>query len=227
MSFLTAIPAELLAAAAKLQGIGSSLSAQNAAAAAPTTTIAPAASDQVSLLQSGIFGAYGTLYQEFAAEAQQVQQQFVNTLGLSSGTYQATESANATAAANPVSGLIDAISGQLGGPIHSGTGSPLGLSGNSANFLSFETGNWASAMSCLIGMAGGGLLPTDAADAAADVAVDAGASLAGTSGPASLGMGMMPAGAMGQATMVGNKLAVPPSWASAAPAITSPATAIR
>ena len=55
MSFLTTIPEELLAAAAQLEGIGTSLTAQNAGAAAPTTAIAPAAADPVSILQAGIF----------------------------------------------------------------------------------------------------------------------------------------------------------------------------
>ena len=53
MSFLKTIPQELLSAAAQLEGIGTSLTAQNAGAAAPTTAIAPAAADQVSILQSG------------------------------------------------------------------------------------------------------------------------------------------------------------------------------
>jgi hypothetical protein len=61
MSFLTAIPEELLAAATQLEGIGNSLTAQNAGAAAPTTAVAPAAADQVSALQAGIFSAYGPL----------------------------------------------------------------------------------------------------------------------------------------------------------------------
>ena len=101
MSFLTTIPQELLSAAAQLEGIGTSLTAQNAGAAAPTTAIAPAAADPVSILQSGIFSSYGTLYQQLAAEAQAIQQQFTSTLGLSSGTYSATEASNATAAADP------------------------------------------------------------------------------------------------------------------------------
>ena len=41
------------------------------------------------------------------------------------------------------------------------------------------------------------------------------------------GAGMMPMAGMGGATMVGNKLSVPQSWVSTAPAVTSPATAIR
>ena len=119
MSLLKTIPQELLSAAAQLEGIGTSLTAQNAGAAAPTTAIAPAASDPVSLLQAGIFSSYGTMYQQLAAEAQAIQQQFTSTLGLSSGTYSATEASNATAAAatDPISSIINAISTFLGGPV--------------------------------------------------------------------------------------------------------------
>ena len=233
MSFLTTIPEELLAAATQLQAIGSSLTAQNAGAAAPTTTIAPAAADSVSQLQSGIFGAYGTLYQQIAAEAQAIHEQFVSTLGTSSGTYAATEAANANASTTPLGGLTNVINNLsilLGGPGGSVGGNPLGLSGNSANFLSFEGGNWASAMSDTLGMAGGGLLPAAASDTG-DAAAAAGAadavSATGPAGGAMGGMGMMPAvGGLGQATMVG-KLSVPPSWAGSFTPGASPVTAIQ
>jgi hypothetical protein len=218
MSFLKTIPQELLSAAAQLEGIGTSLTTQNAGAAAPTTSIAPAASDPVSMLQAGIFSSYGTLYQQLAAEAQAIQQQFTSTLGLSSGTYSATEAANATSAqaTGPVSGLINAISELLGGPVTSVGGQPFSLSGNTANFFNFESGNWASAMSDVLGVAGGGLLPAagaDAADVGAVDAVDAVSPAAGMGGMGGMGaVGMMPVGGLGQATMVGS-LSTPPSWA--------------
>jgi len=215
MSFLKTIPQELLSAAAQLEGIGTSLTTQNAGAAAPTTSIAPAASDPVSILQSGIFSSYGTLYQQLAAEAQAIQQQFTSTLGLSSGTYSATEASNAAAAAatDPISTIINDISTLLGGPVLSFGGQPFSLSGNFANFLNFETGNWASAMSDVLGVAGGGLLPAAGADAADVGAVDAVDTVSPAAGMGGMGaMGMMPVGGLGQATMVGS-LSAPPSWA--------------
>ena len=215
MSFLTTIPQELLSAAAQLEGIGTSLTAQNAGAAAPTTSIAPAAADPVSILQSGIFSSYGTLYQQFAAEAQAIQQQFTSTLGLSSGTYSATEASNATSAAaeGPLSTLINDISTLLGGPVTSFGGQPFSLSGNAANFVNFETGNWASAMSDVLGVAGGGLLPAAGADAADVGAVDAVDAVSPAAGMGGMGaVGMMPVGGLGQATMV-SSLSAPPSWA--------------
>ena len=50
MSFVTTQPEALAAAAGTLQGIGSAMSAQNAAAAAPTAGVVPAAADEVSAL---------------------------------------------------------------------------------------------------------------------------------------------------------------------------------
>ncbi len=73
---LTTVPAELAAAAAQLTAIITSLTAENAGAAAATTFIAPAALDPVSIQQAGIFSAYGTLYQQLATEADAIQEQY-------------------------------------------------------------------------------------------------------------------------------------------------------
>ena len=56
MSFVFGQPEGLTAAAGTLQGIGSSMSAQNAAAAVPTTGVIPAAADGVSALTAAQFG---------------------------------------------------------------------------------------------------------------------------------------------------------------------------
>ncbi len=235
MSFLTAVPAELAAAAAQLGAIGSALAAQNAGAAAPTTFISPAAADQVSILQSSIFTAYGALYQQLAAEAQAIQEQFVQTLGLSSGTYQATESSNAASAAlasaaspaatSPVSDFITQISTTLGGPLNSLLNQPFSLSSNSANIGSFQIGNFASASSNLLGLTGGGLMsaPEDVgADVAADVAEGAAVGEVGAVAP--VGGGAPIAAGLGGATTVG-AMSVPPSWAAGTTLVSSTAPA--
>ena len=98
MSFVTTQPEALAAAAGNLQGIGSALSAQNAAAAAPTTGVVPAAADHVSALTAAQFAAHARMYQAVCDQAAAVHEQFVNTLGISSGSYAATEAANAAAA---------------------------------------------------------------------------------------------------------------------------------
>ena len=98
MSFVTTQPEALAAAAGSLQGIGSSLSAQNAAAAVPTTGVVPAAADEVSALTAAQFAAHAQLYHAVSAQAAAVHETFVSTLGISSGAYAATEAANAAAA---------------------------------------------------------------------------------------------------------------------------------
>ena len=98
MSFVTTQPEALAAAAGTLQGIGSTMSAQNAAAAAPTTGVVPAAADEVSALTAAQFAAHAQMYQAVSAQVAAVHEQFVNTLGLSSGSYAITEACNAAAA---------------------------------------------------------------------------------------------------------------------------------
>lgn len=238
MSFVTTHPEALAAAAGKLQGIGSAMAAQNAAVAAPTTGVAPAAADEVSALQATQFSAYGTLYQSISAQAQAIHEMFVHTLGMSAGSYGSTEAANSVAA-----GSSSGISGILGGLLGSGSSSsgsdplgwlsgilggtgPGGLSGNLSNIMNIGGGNWASAASNLLGMAGGGLY-----DGAIDGAAPFGgvpeiplqeALLSGSVTPASpAGLGAAPVVAsVGQASSLGG-LSVPPSWAGQAVPVSS------
>ena len=98
MSFVSTRPTELTAAAENLQGIGSSLTAQNAAAAAPTTGVLPAAADEVSALTAAQFATHAQMYQAISAQAAAIHEMFVNTLGVSASSYAATEAANAIAA---------------------------------------------------------------------------------------------------------------------------------
>ena len=98
MSFVTTQPELLTAAAGTLTGIGSAVSAQNAAAAAPTTGVVPAAADEVSALTAAQFAAHAQLYQAVSAQAAAIHESFVSTLGQSAGSYAAAEAANAAAA---------------------------------------------------------------------------------------------------------------------------------
>ena len=59
MSFVTTQPEALTTAAGALQGLGSGMAAKNAAAAAPTTGVVPAAADEVSALTAAQFAAHG------------------------------------------------------------------------------------------------------------------------------------------------------------------------
>jgi PE family len=98
MSFVTTQPEALTAAAANLAGIGATMSAQNAAAAAPTTGVVPAAADEVSALTAAQFAVHAQMYQAMSAQAEAIHQLFVSTLGTSATSYAVTEAANAVAA---------------------------------------------------------------------------------------------------------------------------------
>jgi hypothetical protein len=241
MAFVTTVPQAIAAAATQLEGIGNSFTAESSAAAAPTTAVAPAASDEVSALQAGVFSTYGQLYQTVSAQAQAIHQQFVSLLQSSSGSYQETESANQAGAAlsslsNSVASPAQATaqSGGLVGAIN-GLTSFLGGSILSTNLVSVpldEVGNFTSAESDLIGLGGGGLLTTLAGPSTMSADLGGlGAGLAGDVGPAAAvggagGLGAAPVLAgVGQGSSIG-ALSVPPSWAGGAgiPAASTPVT---
>jgi len=98
MSFVTTQPEALSAAAVNLASIGTTMSAQNAAAAAPTTGLVPAAADEVSALTATQFVVHAQMYQAISAQAEAIHQLFVSTLGTSATSYAATEAANAISA---------------------------------------------------------------------------------------------------------------------------------
>ncbi|BBX99154.1 hypothetical protein MLAC_44480 [Mycobacterium lacus] len=63
MSHVIAVPEALNTAANDVVAIGSTISAANAAPAAPTTGVLAAAADEVSAQIAAIFGAHGHRYQ--------------------------------------------------------------------------------------------------------------------------------------------------------------------
>lgn len=94
MSFVSALPEELIATAADLRGIGDVLAAQSAATATPTTGVVPAAADEVSALIAAQFARHAQMYQAISKRAAQVHEMFVNTLQRSAQSYAATDAAN-------------------------------------------------------------------------------------------------------------------------------------
>jgi PPE-repeat protein len=211
VSFVTTQPDALDYAAGKLEGIGTSLAAQNAAAAASTVGVAPAAADEVSALQATQFSAYGNLYQQVSAEATAINQAFVQMLGLSGDSYGTTEASNSAATGTSGLGGFSLLGqltqfGQFGilpGAMSEGSmdgmfaGSPfIGSASSFAGLAQSGAGagaGSASAASTGLGDLGG---PTVAA-AAAPTAVGAAPVLT----------------TVGQASAVGG-LSVPPSWAA-------------
>ena len=98
MSYVTTQPEALSATATTLAGIGTMMSAENTAAAAPTTGVLPAAADEVSTLTATQFAVHAQMYQAVSAQAEAIRQQLVSTLATSATSYAATEAANALTA---------------------------------------------------------------------------------------------------------------------------------
>jgi hypothetical protein len=98
MSFVTTQPEALASASGALQGIGSAINSSNAAAAAPTTGVVPAAADEVSALTATQFAAHAQMYQAVSAQAAAIHEMFVDVLRVSAGSYAATAAANAASA---------------------------------------------------------------------------------------------------------------------------------
>lgn len=221
MSFVKTLPEAMTHAAGQLAGIGEALSAESGAAAIPTTVIAPAGTDPVSALQAALFATYGNLYQSISEQAAAVHQQLVQVLGQNAAAYGTAEATN-QATSSMDSGLQWFLTNILGVP---SSGSSSVLSSNLANIGNVGLGNWASAGSAVLGLAGGGLL-----DFPEEIAAEGAAGLMGYEAPATMaGVGAMPVAAgMAQATTVGS-LSAPPSWgtepvAAAAPARLAAAT---
>ncbi|BBY34577.1 hypothetical protein BST33_10330 [Mycolicibacter minnesotensis] len=155
MSFLTTHPEALAAAAGDLQTLDAALNAQNVAAAGSTTALAPAAADEVSLLQATQFSAYGTLYQQISAQAAVMQEMFVNVLRASAGSYGETETAN-SAAATMTSGIgtatdVAGVGSGLADPTY-GLG---GILSNSAILAAMNGANLGSATSAFTSLGTG------------------------------------------------------------------------
>ena len=81
MSFVSTQPEDLTAAAGNLQGIGSAVTGQNAAAAASITGVVPAAADEVSALTAMQFAMHAQMYQAVSAQAAAIHDMFVNRWG--------------------------------------------------------------------------------------------------------------------------------------------------
>lgn len=94
MSFVVAVPEALAAAASDVANIGSALSAANAAAAAGTTGLLAAGADEVSAALASLFSGHAVSYQQVAAQATALHDQFVQALTGAGGSYALTEAAN-------------------------------------------------------------------------------------------------------------------------------------
>jgi hypothetical protein len=96
MPFVIAAPEFVTAAASDLAHIGSTISAANVAALAPTSGVLAAGADEVSMSVAALFGAHAQAYQALSAQAASFHQQFVALMNSGAGQYAATEAANAS-----------------------------------------------------------------------------------------------------------------------------------
>ncbi|EUA90807.1 PE family protein [Mycobacterium ulcerans str. Harvey] len=102
---MIAAPEMLTAAAADIATIGSTISAADAIAAAPTTSVLAAAADEVSLAIAGLFSAHAKQYQAFSVQAATFHEQLVRSLAAGGFSYATAEAANAS----PLEFLLDAV----------------------------------------------------------------------------------------------------------------------
>lgn len=80
VSFVITAPELISAAATDLAGIGSTISAANAAASASTTAVAAAAADEVSTAVATLFGAHAQQYQSLGSQMAAFHDDFVRIL---------------------------------------------------------------------------------------------------------------------------------------------------
>ncbi|MCV7378988.1 hypothetical protein BST11_18370 [Mycobacterium alsense] len=99
MSYVLVTPEWLSAAADDMAGIGSAVSAANAAAASSTTSLLAAGADEVSARIAGVFGAHGRQFQAICAEAARLPESFAQTFAANATAYLSTEIATTQALA--------------------------------------------------------------------------------------------------------------------------------
>src|ERR1700758_3658625 len=105
MSFVGVVPDIVAQAAGELESLGSTLSAANAAAAAPTIGVAAPAADEVSAAIATLLGTHAQEFQALSAQAVAFHQEFVQALTAGGSSYAAAEAA----AASPLQSLLDPI----------------------------------------------------------------------------------------------------------------------
>lgn len=96
MSYVLATPEMVAAAANNLAQIGSTLSAANAAALAPTTGVLAAGADEVSAAVASLFSGHAQAYQTLGTQAAAFHERFIQALSTAAGAYGSAEAANAS-----------------------------------------------------------------------------------------------------------------------------------
>jgi len=94
MPFVIAMPELLQGAAQDLAGIRASLTQAAGVVAGPTTGIAAAAQDEISMAIASMFGSFGADFQALHAQAQAFHEHFLTLMNAGAGAYASAEAAN-------------------------------------------------------------------------------------------------------------------------------------
>src|SRR5262249_6003763 len=135
MSFVVAVPDLVEVAAQDLAGIRSALDEVAQAVLAPTTSLAPAAGDEVSTAIAALFGNFGQEFQALNAEGAVFHNAFVNTLSGGAAAYATAEVANSAALLSGGGNLaadfgaaLQTLGAEISGSLSAGLSSSLGAS---------------------------------------------------------------------------------------------------
>ncbi|WP_373175693.1 PE family protein, partial [Mycobacterium marinum] len=158
MSYLVAVPEMLASAALDLDNIGSTITAANAAAAAPTTAVLAAGADEISAAVAALFTGHAQAYQWLGAQAGAFHSQFIQALTGSGIAYAGAEAANASPLQTAAQELLAVINTPtqtlLGRPlIGNGADGAPGQAGGDGGLLYGNGGNGGT--STTAGVAGG------------------------------------------------------------------------
>ncbi|CCK65283.1 PE domain-containing protein [Mycobacterium canetti] len=96
MSYVSALPEVMAAAATDAASIGAVVATANRGVVGATTTVLAAAEDEVSAAIAAVFSAHGRGYQAISAQAAAFHERFVQALRGAAGAYAAAEVANAS-----------------------------------------------------------------------------------------------------------------------------------
>ncbi|CKN62206.1 PE-PGRS family protein [Mycobacterium tuberculosis] len=147
MSYVLATPEMVAAAANNLAQIGSTLSAANAAALAPTTGVLAAGADEVSAAVASLFSGHAQAYQTLGTQAAAFHERFIQALSTAAGAYGSAEAANASPLQQALNVINAPTQTLLGRPlIGNGTnGAPgTGQAGGPGGLLYGNGGNGGS-----------------------------------------------------------------------------------
>src|SRR5262245_6622089 len=97
MAYVVTQPEIMAEAASEVAAVGSAIRAASAAAAEPTTALATAAADEVSVAIAALFSAEAKAYQALSTRMAAFHQRFVQALNAAASTYAGAEAASANA----------------------------------------------------------------------------------------------------------------------------------